>query len=62
MSVIFQLFCAEDLKQLTQDQVNELRDMIGQAVRNSHDASLKASLAISGFIQGEHMQKLLSRH
>src|SRR5215510_9545034 len=61
MSVIFQLFCAEDLKQLTEEQVGELREMIGYAVRESHDASLKASLVISGLIQGEHMQKLLSR-
>ncbi len=61
MSVIFQLFCAEDLKQLTEDQVHKLREMIGKAVQDSHDTALKASLAISGFIQGEHMPKLLSR-
>ena len=44
MSVIFQLFCAEDLKQLTSEQVEDLKKMIGQAVNSTNDASLKASL------------------
>src|SRR5262245_57531269 len=61
MSIIFQLFCAEDLKQLREDQVHELRNMIVQEIQNSHDASLKTIFALSGLIQGEHMQRLLSR-
>jgi hypothetical protein len=61
MSVIFQLFCAEDLKQLTEEQVRDLRDRIGRAVQNSHDPTLKASLVLSGLIQGEHMPQLLPR-
>jgi hypothetical protein len=60
MSIIFQLFCAEDLKQLTTEQVEELKEKIGQAVRSTDDAPLKTSLRLSQLIQNEHMQRLLS--
>jgi hypothetical protein len=59
MSVIFHLFCAEDLKQLTLAQLEELRDIIRQEVENSQDPTLEVSLAISRLIQDKYMQKLL---
>jgi hypothetical protein len=33
MSVIFQLFCAEDLQKLTMDQLKELSDIVGTELR-----------------------------
>jgi hypothetical protein len=59
MSVIFQLFCAEDLKKLSDTQLNELKELITQEVKDSQDPSLDASLEISRLIQNEHMQRLL---
>jgi hypothetical protein len=59
MSIIFQLFCAEDLKQLTPKQLDDLRDIVGQEVRQLQDTFLEASVAISGLIQASHMQSLL---
>jgi hypothetical protein len=59
MSVIFQLFCAEDLKQLTELQINELKSAIVETVENLQDPFLDASLVTSGLIQNRHMQRLL---
>ncbi len=59
MSIIFQLFCAEDLKQLTVEQINELRRIVGEAVKASGDPSLEASLLTSKIIQNKHMPRLL---
>ena len=62
MSVIFQLFHAEDLKQLTPAQLEELKQIIKQAVKDSQDTLLNASLAISNLIHRRHMQKLLPEY
>jgi hypothetical protein len=59
MSVIFQLFCAEDLKQLEPEQINELKRIVGDEVRKSQDPSLEASLQTSKIIQERHMRTLL---
>jgi len=59
MSVIFQLFSAEDLNQLTDGQLNQLRNIVRNAVVDIDDTFLKASLAISNLINRRHMQGLL---
>jgi hypothetical protein len=58
MSVIFQLFCAEDLKQLTEPQLTELKRIVGDEVRRTEDTLLESSQMISRHIQDSHMQKL----
>ena len=55
MSIIFQLFSAEDLKQLTDGQYDELRKVVVEAVENSNDTALKASLTIALHIQSKHL-------
>jgi hypothetical protein len=62
MSVIFQLFHAEDLKQLTPEQLEALKQTIRQAVKDSQDTLLNASLAVSNLIHRRHMQKLLPEY
>jgi hypothetical protein len=59
MSVIFQLFHAEDLKQLTPTQLEDLKQIVRQEVINSQDTLLNASLAIANHINRRHMQGLL---
>jgi hypothetical protein len=59
MSVIFQLFHAEDLKQLTPTQLEDLKQIVRQEVINSQNTLLNASLAISNHINRRHMQGLL---
>ena len=59
MSVIFQLFHAEDLKQLTPTQLEDLKQIVRQEVINSRDTLLNASLAIANHINRRHMQGLL---
>ena len=48
MSVIFQLFCAEDLQKLTYDQLQELRSTVAQALRKH----------TTGQAHGEHRPSL----
>jgi hypothetical protein len=52
MSVIFQLFCAEDLRKLNAQQLDDLSDLVGQTLRNetgtpARPASLALSLKVS---------------
>jgi hypothetical protein len=61
MSVIFQLFGAEDLKQLTQGQLRDLTDIITEELDRSQDTGLETFRAISRLIQDKHMHKLLGR-
>jgi len=59
MTVIFQLFGAEDLKQLTPKQLREMRDIITEELDKSHATALEAERAVSRLIEGRHMPKLL---
>jgi hypothetical protein len=61
MSVIFQLFRADDLKLLDESRLNELKETIRQAVKDTGDSLLNASLSISRLIQDRHMRSLLPR-
>jgi hypothetical protein len=47
MSVIFQLFCAEDLKKLTKLQLEGLREAVGTALRNYFGSAPEAPLFLS---------------
>jgi hypothetical protein len=54
MSIIFQLFNAEDLKKLSNDQLDRLRDTVRRMVNNpSTDDILKASLNNSDLLEKE---------
>jgi hypothetical protein len=55
MSIMFQLFSAEDLKKLASWQYEKLRNVVVGAVENSRDTSLKAAQTIATRIQTKHL-------
>jgi hypothetical protein len=57
MSIMFQLFSAEDLRKLTSEQYQELRDIVVRAVNYSRDTSLKAAQTIAERLQTRHLPR-----
>lgn len=59
MSIIFQLFRADDLNLLDEKQLVELKEIVAEEMRELQDTSLESFIAVSKHIKNVHMTRLL---